>query len=69
MLSLIPRDGIWVCIFVPIVLFILFVWALRVFNIQLVPEHMRLPPPKKKADFYTILGQAAKKYSRTNEDE
>lgn len=55
-ISLIPTEGIWVCILVPFVLLLLFAIVAKIFNIE-------TPRAKKKIDFYTMVGETAKNFS------
>ena len=56
-ISLIPTQGIWLCILVPFVLLILFAITAKIFNIE-------IQKPKKKLDFYAMVGDTAKKFTR-----
>lgn len=63
-ISMIPTEGIGLCIFAPIVIMILVVLALKLFNFQTY-----ILPPKKKANFLDILKNASKAHAKVSADE
>lgn len=40
-----------VLVVMPMIFMILFIWCIKYFNLNIIPENLRLPPPTKKFVF------------------
>lgn len=60
LISMVPREGIGICIIAPVIIMILFVIILRFCNFSFIPKDMALSPPKKKTNLMTILNDVVK---------
>jgi hypothetical protein len=63
-ISIIPTEGVGFCIVSSILILTFIVLFLKFFNFK-----DAILKPKKKADFFKILKDAAKSYSDTNDEK